>query len=180
MLVNLVFAAAAEGAAPANPVSFDFWTLLWQSLNVLIVMGVLYYMLFRPVAGIMKRREEFVEESLSSAASARKEAEELLAQYKARLDQARAEAQQIVEKAAREAEEYGRKRREEADAEAQAMIEKAKAEIEAEREKALSAIRDEMATLAVLAASKVIGRAIQKEDHERLVQEFVAKVGERN
>lgn len=180
MLVNLVFAAAAGGGAPANPVSFDVWTLIWQSLNVLIVMGVLYFLLFKPVAGIMKRREEFVEESLSHAASARKEAEELLAQYKAQVNEAKAEAERILEKAAQEAEEYGRKVRAEADAEAQAMIERAKADIEAEREKALAAIRDEVATLAVLAAGKVIGRAIAKEDHERLIQDFVAKVGERN
>ncbi len=179
MLVSVVFAAAAGGAA-ANPVTFDVWTLIWQSLNVLIVMSVLYFLLFKPVAGIMKRREEFVEQTLSHAASARKEAEELLAQYQSQLHEARAEAQRIVEKAAADAEEYARKVRAEADAEAQAMIEKAKADIAAEREKAIAAIRDEMAVLAVLAAGKVIGREIQKEDHERLIQEFVAKVGERN
>ena len=60
------------------------------------------------------------------------------------------------------------------------MIAKAKEEIAAEREKALAAIRDEVATLAVLAAGKVIGRAINKEDHEALIQEFVSKAGEHN
>ncbi len=42
--VNVVFAAAEAGAA--NPVTFDLWTLIFQSLNVLVVMGVLYFMLF--------------------------------------------------------------------------------------------------------------------------------------
>ena len=64
MLVNLVFAAAEPGVA-ANPVSFDLWTLIFQSINVLVVMGVLYFLLFKPVAGIMKKREEFVENQLA-------------------------------------------------------------------------------------------------------------------
>src|SRR5690606_39942608 len=55
MLVNVVFAAAEAGAA--NPVTFDLWTLIFQSLNVLVVMGVLYFMLFKPVAGIMQKHE---------------------------------------------------------------------------------------------------------------------------
>jgi len=178
MLVNVVF-AAAEGAA-ANPVSFDLWTLIFQSLNVLVVMGVLYFLLFKPVAGIMQKREEFVENTLAHAAQSKEEAERLLAEYQAQLSKAKSEAQQIIDQATREAEEYSRKRREEADQEAQELIAKAKAEIAAEREKALNAIRDEVATLAVLAAGKVIGRAINKEDHEALIREFVSKAGERN
>lgn len=174
----MVFAAAEGGAA--NPVSFDVWTLIFQSLNVLVVMGVLYFMLFKPVAGIMKKREEFVENSLAHAAQSKQEAERLLAEYQAQLRGARDEAQQIIEKATRDAEEYSRKRREEADQEAQAMLEKAKTEIALEREKALSAIREEVATLAVLAASKVIGRALNQEDHEALIRDFVSKAGERN
>ena len=161
MLVNLVFAAAEPGAV-SNPVSFDLWTLIFQSINVLVVMGVLYFLLFKPVAGIMQKREEFVENTLAHAAAEKEEAARLLAQYREQINTAKSEAQAIVEKATRDAEEYSRKRREEADQEAQAMIAKAKEEIAAEREKALAAIRDEVATLAVLAAGKVIGTRDQQ------------------
>lgn len=178
MFVNQVFAAALGAAAPANPVSFDVWTLIWQSVNVLVVMAVLYFMLFKPVAGIMRRREEFVEESLAHAASSKEEAEKLLAEYKAQLKEAQGEAQRIVEKAVRDAEEYGKKKRDEADEEAQALLAKAKADIELEREKALASIREEVASLVVMAAGKVIGRSLKAEDHEALVKEFVDKVGE--
>lgn len=176
MLVNVTFAAAAGGAA--NPVSIDWWTLVLQSLNLLIVMGGLYFLLFKPVAQIMKRREETIEGQLSHAASAKEEADRLLAEYKAQLQTAKTEAREIVDKAVKDAEEYGRTRRAEADAEAQAILERAKQEIQRERELALTAIRDEVATLAVAAASKVLGRAITKEDHEQLVRDFVDKAGE--
>lgn len=178
MLVNLTFAAAAGGAA--NPVSIDWSTLILQSINLLVVMGGLYFLLFKPVAGIMQRREKFVEDSLNQAASAKEEAEALLAEYKRQLDAARAEAQRIIEKATQDAENYARRRREEADAQAQEVLAKAKREIEAEREKALSAIRDEVATLAVAAAGKILGRTLTPQDHERLVSDFIEKVGELN
>ncbi|MBO2521887.1 MAG: F0F1 ATP synthase subunit B [Clostridia bacterium] len=178
MLVNVVFAAAEAGAA--NPVTFDLWTLIFQSLNVLVVMGVLYFMLFKPVAGIMQKREEYVENQLAHAAKSREEADRLLAEYQEQLKQANAQAQQIIEKAERDAEEYSRSRREEAEREAEELLRRAKAEIAAEREKALSAIREEVAVLAVMAATKVIGREINPKDHEALIRDFVSKAGERN
>jgi len=178
MLANLTLAAAAGGAA--NPISVDWWTLILQSFNLLIVMGGLYILLFKPVAEIMRRREETIEGQLAHAASAKEEADKLLAEYRSQLQQARAEAREIVEKAIRDAEEYGRQRRAEADREAQSILEKAKKDIERERELALAAIRDEVATLAIAAASKVLGRAIRKEDHEALIRDFVNKAGELN
>lgn len=178
MLVNLTFAAAAGGAA--NPVSIDWWTLIFQSFNLLVVMGGLYFLLFKPVAQIMRRREEMIEGQLSHAASAKDEADKLLSEYRAQLQEAKAEARGIVEKAVKDAEEYGRARRAEADAEAQAVLEKAKKDIQRERELALAAIRDEAAALAVAAASKVLGREITQEDHEALVRDFVNKAGELN
>lgn len=178
MLVNLTLAAASGGAA--NPVSVDWWTLILQSFNLLIVMGGLYVLLFKPIAGIIKRREETVEAQLSHAAMSKEEAEKLLAEYKEQLQQARNEAREIVDKAVKDAEEYGRQRRAEADREAQAILAKAKQDIEREREKALAAIRDETATLAIAAASKVLGRAITDADHEALVRDFVNKAGELN
>ncbi len=178
MLVNLTFAAAAGGAA--NPVTIDWWTLILQSVNLLIVMGGLYFLLFKPIAGVIQRREKFVEDSLTHAASSKEEADKLLAEYKEQLKEARQEAQQIIEKASKDAEDYGRRKRVEADNEAQAILEKAKREIQVERERAVSAIRDEVATLAVAAAGKILNRTITKEDHEGLVKDFVDKVGELN
>lgn len=178
MLVNLTFAAAAT--AVANPVSVDWWTLILQSINLLVVMGVLYFLLFKPIAGVIQKRERFVEDSLAHAANSKEEADRLLAEYQEQLKEARTQAQEIIAKAANDAEEYARRKRQEADQEAQDVLAKAKREIELEREKALSAIRDEVATLAVAAAGRVLNREITKDDHKHLVDDFINKVGELN
>lgn len=177
MLVNLVY-AAAEASGPTNPVSFDVWTLILQSANVLIIMAALYYLLFKPVGGMLKKREEFVENTLASAKTSKEEAEALLEKYQLQMREAGQEARQIVEKATADAESYGAKRRQEADAEAEALLERARVEIATERQRAIEAIRDEMSSIAVLAAGKVLEREIGHDDHEALVRDFVSKVGE--
>lgn len=177
MALSFVLASAA-GEASANPVSFDLWTFIFQALNVLIVLGGLYVFLFKPVAAIIAKREEYVESSLTHAADARAEAEKLLAEYQEQMRSARREAQELLEKSARDAQEYERKRRSEADLQYEQMVAKAKSDIETERQRALAAIRDEVANLAVLTAEKVLGRAINEADQRALAHDFVAKVGE--
>lgn len=171
-----VVVEAAE--APANPVSFDLWTFIFQAANVLIIMFLLYKMLFKPLGGLMQQREEFVENSLSQARATKEEAHKLLAEYKEQRARAESDAQKIVEKATKDAEEYGRRIRLQADEDAEKALEKAKVDIARARDRALAEIRDEVATLAILAAGKVIGRAINEDDHRSLVREFVDKAGE--
>lgn len=162
--------------AVASPIELNLWTFVFQAVNVLLVMAVLYKFLYQPISSIIAKREETIESSLQKAVSIREEAERLLAEYKGRLDQAAQEAQDVIDRANRAAEESRRQTVSEAQEEATRTLEKAKREIAAEREKALSAIRDEVATLAILAAGKAIGKALTAEDHKRLVSEFVAQV----
>lgn len=175
MMIPMVLAAAASEAG-ANPLSFDFWTFLFQALNVFIVMFVLYKMLWGPISKIIEERERFVEDSLAKATAAKEEAEGLLARYQEQLRQAEREAQSVVERATKAGEEARQRMIAEADAEAQKMLERARVEINREREKALAEIREEVTGLVMLATQKVVGRALTDEDHKALVRDFVAQV----
>ena len=66
------------------------------------------------------------------------------------------------------------------EANAQAVSIKAKAErdIEQERRKAVNEIKDEIGDMAMEIAGKVIGREINSSDHEKLIDDFINKVGE--
>ncbi|MGI6544240.1 MAG: F0F1 ATP synthase subunit B [Limnochordia bacterium] len=177
MMFGVVLAAAADHAGTSNPLSIDLWTLLLQSLNVLVVMAVLYFLLFRPLGALMAKREKEVADSLSQAEQTRGEAEKLLAEYQERMRNAQAEAEAIIAEATKKAEQYATKRKAEADAQYEEIIRKAKAEIDAERARAMAAMREEVAQLAVMAAGQVLGRTISAADHRKLIEEFVQKVG---
>ncbi len=171
-------ALAAEAGGAAGPVSIDLWTFIFQSINIFIVLFVLARFLFKPIGEIIQRRETYVQESLDAARQAREEAERLRQEYEARLREAQQEAQSIIERATKAAEAREQAILAEAQAEAERLRNKAVAEINAQREQALAAIRDQVADLIVLAAGRVLERAIEDRDHRRLAEEFAAKVGE--
>lgn len=162
--------------AQSQPLTFDFWTWLFQSINVLVIMLLLYKFLWQPLQAVMNKREKFVEDQLSHAETSRAEAERLLEEYQARMREAQQEAEAVIKAATEKAEEAGQRIMREAEEEAERTLERARTEIAREREKALTAIRDEVTGLVVLAAGKLIGKTLTEDDHKHLVQEFVDQV----
>lgn len=162
--------------AQSQPLTFDFWTWLFQSINVLVIMLLLYKFLWQPIQAVMNKREKFVEDQLDHASTSRAEAERLLEEYQARMREAQQEAEAVIKAATEKAEEAGQRIVREAEEEAERTLERARTEIAREREKALTAIRDEVTGLVVLAAGKLIGKTLSEDDHKHLVQEFVDQV----
>lgn len=154
----------------------QLWTLLWQILNLAVMIAALTVILHKPVAKILGEREERVEKTLAQVASSQKEAEALLARYHQQIQNAKQEAQGIVDRATNLGEQMRQEIVRNAESEAIRAMTRAKAEITAEKDKALSQIRDEVASLAVLAAGKIIGRSMTVEDHEKMVKDFVAEL----
>src|SRR5690625_4123182 len=163
----------AAAAAGANPLSFDLWTFVFQAINVLIVMFVLYKALWGPLSKVIQEREDFVESSIGRAREAKDEAEALLAQYQEQLRHGEREARSVVERGTQAGDEARQRIVAEAEAEGQQMLERAKTEIAREREKALAQIREEVAGLVMLATHKVLGRALSDEDLHVLIYDFV-------
>ena len=87
-----------------DALAFDIWTFLFQTVNVLVVLGGLYLILWKPLNKAMQTRGEKIEGDLREAASAREKADELLASYQQQLKEAHQEAQAILQRAAEMAE----------------------------------------------------------------------------
>ena len=79
--------------------AFDPWTFLLQAINVLVVLGLLYLILWKPLNRTLQNREEKIEGDLREAASIKEQAGEMMASYQQQLDQARQEAQNILQRA---------------------------------------------------------------------------------
>ncbi|MEG0766837.1 MAG: hypothetical protein RR482_03890, partial [Clostridia bacterium] len=60
---------------------------------------------------------------------------------------------------------------------AQALLNQARLDAEAVRNNAREAMEDEMAALAVSIAAKLLAREVRAEDHQRLIEEFLDRVG---
>ena len=153
-------------------------TIIFAMINFAILVVGLKVFLYKPVCNMLDSRREEVINNLNSAEEAKLEAQKLKDEYAAQIQNARAEAQDIINQAAKIGEQTKADIVTEAREEASRLTAKAQAEIAREKTEALNEIRNEIADLAVLAASKVVGKTIDVADHQNMVDNFVKEVGE--
>jgi F-type H+-transporting ATPase subunit b len=150
--------------------------MIWTLILFGFTMWVLSKLAFPKIQEALDRRAKTIAESIDAAERQRKESDELLAEYRARLAEAREQADDIMARARKAAETAeaeattaGREKREE-------LVEAAKRDIEAETRRSLDQIRQEVADLTVLATEKVTRKSLSSDDQKRLVEEALAEV----
>lgn len=155
------------------------WSLLWNIFNILVLFLLLKHFLFKPITKLMESRTAEIENNLKEAEEKKQAADELGARYEKRLEEAQAQAAEIV----REARERGEKEYggilDSAAQDARREAERARAQLELEREQMLRGARDSVAELALAAAAKVSEKELDQEADRRLVDAFLAETGER-
>ena len=158
-------------------VSIGWWEILVTMCNTLITFAIIKKFLFKPVRKMLAAREEEVQAMYGNAEKAQTEAEQMRSEYTERLAKAKEEAAEIVGSATRRATVRSEEILKESSQQAAAMMKKAENTIEQERKKAMNELKDEVASLSVMIASKVVERDIKDADHERFIEEFIDKVG---
>lgn len=181
---TLLFALTALAAAPAlaaehgegapNVFSGDVGNALWTVVIFLLVVFVLGKYAWGPVLKALQAREDFIREALEKAKRDRDEAETRLKEYEARIANARAEATAIVDEGRRDAEAVKRSIEEQTRSEADKMIARAKHEIQLATDTATKDLYNLSARLATDMASKILGREISAQDHDRLITDSLA------
>lgn len=152
--------------------------LIWAIVNFLILVAILYKFLYNPILGMLDARKEEIKSRYDEADVARAEAVQLKEEYTKEMQNARESAQEIITKATKLAEESKTGIIAEARVESEKVLKKAQEEIRLEKEKAKADLRNEVASLAVLAAGRVIEKTIKAEDHEQMIRQFVQEVGD--
>ena len=153
-------------------------TVIFAIINFCILVVGLKVFLYKPVCNMLDSRKEEVANNLNSAEEAKLEAQKLKDEYAAQLQNARSEAQDIINQAAKIGEQTKTDIVNEAREEAARLTAKAQADIAREKTEALNEIRNEIADLAVLAAAKVVGKTIDVADHQNMVNDCGKEVGE--
>jgi F-type H+-transporting ATPase subunit b len=165
------------GAAAAHS-GVNWGDIIFQLFIFIVLMVLLKKFAWGPLMGIMKQREEHVAGEISAAEQSRVEAKKLLEEQRSLLKEARSEAQVLIENAKKQ----GDIQREEiiaiARTEADRIKESAKLEIEQQKEKAVAAIREQVASLSVLIASKVIEKELNAADQDKLINEYIQEAGD--
>jgi F-type H+-transporting ATPase subunit b len=154
----------------------DVGLMLWTLLAFFLTFLLLRKLAFPRIAEALDRRRKAIEESIEHAERTKHEADELLAEYRARLKEAREQAEDIVARARHSAETTKDEAKGDAKKYREELLESTRKDIEAETRRALDEIRKEVANLTVMATEKVTRKSLTPEDHRRLIQEALDEV----
>ncbi len=154
------------------------WTFVAQICNLFIQMYLIKRFLFKPVNQMLEKRRALADAQIREAEEAKTEANAIKTEYEQNMKEAKEKANEILTTAQKTAALQSEEVLKEAAAQAAALKSKAESDIAQEKRKAVNEIKDEIGGIAVEIAGKVIEREISEEDHTKLIDEFIANVGE--
>lgn len=134
--------------------------------------------LFNPVTKFLKTREDRIADDLQHAQESRRQAEELKADYDAKIMKINMEAEEILNEARKKAQKNEMRIVAEAKQDATRIIERAQAEANLEKQKAADEMKKEMVSIASIMAGKVVSASINTTVQESLIEETLKEMGE--
>lgn len=169
-------AAAAEGGAAGGSalITPQFGTMFWTLLTFALLLILLRLVAWKPLLGALEARERAIQGDLDEARREREDAQKVLAEHRALVEQARRERAEAVEAGRKDAERLkeeilaeGRRQRDQ-------ILEQAGAQIASQLRQAKAEIRSATADLAIEVAGKLLARELDDPSHRKLVEEHLS------
>ena len=147
--------------------------LVAQIVNVVILLGLLYLVAYKPIMRVLDERSRRIKESMEQADAIKEQAARAEEEVRKQLEVASREGQGRIAQAVQVGEEVKQKAQQEARQEAEILTARARTEIQRERDEAIDELRKEFADLTIMAAGKVIDRTLDKKAHRQLIDKVL-------
>jgi F-type H+-transporting ATPase subunit b len=151
--------------------------LVSQLINFGLLTALLYMLLYKPVLNLLNQRRERIARSMADADAARESAARAQQEYERRVAEAQRKAQEIIAQATQASQQVGAEIRAEAQREAEAIRQRAREEADREKAQILAEVQSQIASLALLAAERVLGQTVDEALQRKLVDQFLAELG---
>lgn len=171
-----VAAEAAEEEGGSFLVSPGLGLMIWTLLVFGVTMFILSKLALPKIGEFLDKRAQAITDEIDAAERQRHEADELLAEYRQRLAEAREQADEIMARARKASEVAVADATSEGKTKRDELVAAARRDIEAETRRSLEQIRKEVAALTVLATEKVTRKSLTEDDQRRLVEEALSEV----
>ena len=155
----------------------ELQVLIWSVVLFLVLMGLLWKFAWGPIMLALEQRESRIQKTIDDANAQLKAAQDRIAEYQRKMDQAKDDAAEIIAEGKRGVEKLSAETIAEANKEAARMIERAKREIQLARQAAVEELRGQVVALTASLTAQVLQREINADDHRRFVQEAMEQIG---
>lgn len=168
-------ASATEEVEGISALGLNLPGLVAQLVNFTILLVVLRLFLWKPILKVLDERKTRIEQGLQRSEEAATQAAASEEEAKRIIDEARAEARDASSRAQESAARLREELEEQARREADQIVTRAREEISLEREQAVQQLRSEFADLTIRAAERVVGQSIDRDAHQRLIDEALVE-----
>ena len=148
-------------------------------INFLILVGLLTKFLYRPFLNMLETRKQSIQDALDNAELINRRADEKMENYDRQIVKLEEQGREIIKEAKERAEKQADEIIEEAHSKANSIIVAAERQVELEKQKALEEMKQQVATLALLAAEKIVERSIAQVGQDQIVDEIIEQAGKR-
>ncbi|KJS15131.1 MAG: ATP synthase F0F1 subunit B [Peptococcaceae bacterium BRH_c4b] len=153
-------------------------TLVAQIFNFIVLLIFLRVVVYKPIVNVLEQRQKAIADNVAAAEEERKQAEALRQSYLAEMQKSKEEAQAIIQQATKAGEAQAQQILEAAKAESVRIKDSALADIEREKEKAVAILREQVVTLSIMVANKVVSKQITDNLQHDMVNEFIKEAGD--
>lgn len=150
--------------------------LIWTIVTFLCLFALLARFAFRPLRRILEEREATIRRSLDDAETARRDARNILATHEAQLEQAREDTRKNLQEGHRIVADMKRDAQEQARAEAQRIVDAAREEIERDVRRGLDDLKSTVVNLSVRIARQVIRKNLDEQQHASLADDLIERL----
>ncbi len=164
---------AEERGSRMDGLGLNLPGLITQFVNFGLLLALLWIFLHRPLRRVLDERRARIEAGLHASQQAAEQAQEARAEAEAAVQRGREDGQALVARAQEIAERIQREARGAAQQQAEQLLARARQDIQQERDHAIQQLRDEVADLTIAAAGRVVGQALDRTAHQRLIDEVL-------
>ena len=156
----------------------DKGLILWTIMSFLILVGLLKAFAWGPLLHAIEEREAKMREERGRAEKARSEAERIQGELEARLARAADEARAVLAQAGKDAEALRATLKTSAEAEAKALLDKARAQLDEDKRRIVGELRQEVASLSVLAAERLVKKSVDQGVQKAVLDQFFGELAQ--
>lgn len=151
-------------------------TMLYLILNFVLLVGVLWYLLYKPVGKLLRDRQSGIAAELDEAERKLKEAEALKDEYEHQVTDLKRQRRDAIERASWQGEQERRRIIAEARQEAAEIVQRAAKQAEVEKIRAWEDMKDQVIEATIEIASVILKREVIPADQEKLVDRFTSQI----
>lgn len=148
-------------------------TIFWTVLTFVLLILILKRLAWKPILKVLDDRENRIKSSLYQAEQDKKEAEIFLEEQRRLVEKAKKESVRIINESKETAENARKELLEQSRLEAERLLVRAKQEIELSKDSAIAEVKNYAVEISLLAAKKVVGETVQKEQQELLIKQYL-------